>query len=131
MRLLHHFVHIVPERNQRNVPRSRTVQRALQRPMSKPSKYPCTTIRRDTWEQWSSFYLHCWWYFVCCLPFIYIITTEVVSSISCIGISNIKNRRCQTCRSPFQSLHQIIHRLNLIHLFHRHGQNDYHKPLAM
>lgn len=131
-----HCVQFVQEQNQRKqrVPKLRTPPKQHHHRMWKHSKSQSTTVRHDTWARLSLFYQLCWLYFVYCLPFICIITMEVVSSNSCIGINIIKNRQMLRdqwpVRNPFQLFHQLIHHLHLMHRYRHHVKNVCHKRLA-
>lgn len=137
--MLHHlFVQFVPEQKQQNRPEFKMVRKVHQRPMSKHSKCRFTIHPHAIWERLLLFYQHCWWFYVCCLPFIYIIIMEVVLSILCIGISKrIINHRHRQCpewwfhRNQCQWFNQIIRHRSLIHPYHRHVQNVCHKHLTM
>lgn len=115
------------EQNQQKVPKLRMPQKAHHQPMWKHSKFQFTMFHHVIWVQWLLFYQHYWLCSVCCLPFIYIIITVLVSSILCIGINiTIINHLCQTYlqhQSQFRLFHPTIHHQSSIHLYLHREQN--------
>lgn len=116
------------EQNQRNVPKSQMPPKARHQPMWKHSKSQYTTVHHDIWEQSSSCYQPFWLLFVCYLPFICIIITEVLLSSSCTGISNTKNHHRLICLHPnqFRSFLQRILPQHSIRRCHLHVLKDCH-----
>lgn len=115
-----HFDHFVPLQKPHNVPRLPMLLKARRQLMWRHSKSPSMTAHHVIWALSLLYYQLYWLFFVYCLPFIYIIITEVGLNSSCIGINNIKKRRRSTCvhQNQFLSFHQHIPRRHLIRQFH-------------
>lgn len=109
------------DRKPHNVPKLRMPPKARHQPMWRHSKNPSMTVHHVTWVLSLLYYQLFWLFFVCCLPFISIIITEVVLSSSCTGINNIKNRHQPTClhQNQFQQFQQRTAILQIMMLQNR------------